>query len=138
MNHRRTRMPLARLRLVLLDAPLGGCPECRSPMMAVGQFAVDVDGLGQPCNACLPQHVPAQLLDLVQRLEDIAAVVQQMPAAYQRPARSLVADASAAIAPCYHVAGRTASDSAACHGITDATGQPGGIPEVPTTPDLAS
>lgn len=98
MNRRRTRPPVpAGVRLVALTTPLGRCPVCGCAMLAVGHFAVDVQDVGEPCDACLPRHVPPELLDLARRLEELAGVVARMPDVYGRLARGLVVDAAAAM-----------------------------------------
>lgn len=98
MNRRRTRPPVpADVRLLALDKTLGRCPGCQSTMLAVGHFAVDVQDVGEPCDACLPRYVPPELVDLARRLEELAGAVYQMPQEYDRLARRLVADGAAAI-----------------------------------------
>lgn len=122
MNRRRTRPPVpGGVRLLLLDGTLARCPVCQSAMLAVGHFAMDVQDVGEPCDACLPHYVPPELVDLARRLEELAGVVARIPTQYDRLARSLVADAAAALSP-----GPVHTYRAAAYE---------GIPEVPSAPD---
>lgn len=85
-----------RVRLVPLTASASRCPSCSSQMLAVGRFALDVEGVGQPCNECLPKMVHPELVDTLNAVESVAARLDRLPAGRAQKIRAMLGEALSA------------------------------------------